>query len=71
MPTILEGALKEKTGIISGKKVVANKMGNPGKNSAQLFKQRQSGGLYFSRDPLNLVNKHSRKVRLSTQYNRS
>lgn len=51
-----------------GKRTTANRTRNPGKNSAQLFKQRMSGGLYFSRDPLNLVNKHSRKVRTAPPY---
>ncbi|KAK4569885.1 hypothetical protein LTR86_002854 [Recurvomyces mirabilis] len=31
------------------------------KNNAYLVKRAQSGGIQFSRDPLNLVNKHSRK----------
>ncbi|KAF2142873.1 uncharacterized protein K452DRAFT_286501 [Aplosporella prunicola CBS 121167] len=30
-------------------------------NSAFLLKRKQSGGVQFSRDPLNLLNKHSRK----------
>lgn len=33
--------------------------------SAFLLKRREAGGVQFSRDPLNLTNKHSRKVRLS------
>ncbi|KAF2719623.1 ribosomal protein L28e [Polychaeton citri CBS 116435] len=30
-------------------------------NNAYLVKRKQAGGVQFSRDPLNLVNKHSRK----------
>lgn len=32
-----------------------------GKNNAFLVKRKQAGGVQFSRDPLNLVNKHNRK----------
>ena len=32
-----------------------------GKNNAYLCKRKQAGGVQFSRDPMNLVNKHSRK----------
>jgi len=32
-----------------------------GHNNAFLCKRKQAGGVQFSRDPLNLVNKHSRK----------
>ncbi|KAL1584428.1 hypothetical protein WHR41_06368 [Cladosporium halotolerans] len=31
------------------------------KNNSYLCKRKQSGGVQFSRDPLNLTNKHSRK----------
>lgn len=34
---------------------------NTGKNNAFLCKRKQAGGVQFSRDPFNLVNKHSRK----------
>lgn len=34
-----------------------------GDNNSYLVKRKQSGGVQFSRDPLNLVNKNSRKVR--------
>lgn len=30
--------------------------------SAFLLKRREAGGVQFSRDPLNLTNKHARKV---------
>ena len=33
-----------------------------GTNNAYLVKRKSGGGVQFSRDPLNLVNKHSRKV---------
>jgi hypothetical protein len=32
-----------------------------GKNNSYLCKRKQAGGVQFSRDPLNLTNKHSRK----------
>lgn len=32
-----------------------------GKNNAYLCKRKTAGGVQFSRDPMNLVNKHSRK----------
>ncbi|KAL8952896.1 MAG: hypothetical protein Q9222_001222 [Ikaeria aurantiellina] len=32
-----------------------------GPNNAYLVKRKSAGGSQFSRDPLNLVNKHSRK----------
>ena len=32
-----------------------------GNNNAYLCKRKQAGGIQFSRDPMNLVNKHSRK----------
>jgi hypothetical protein len=32
-----------------------------GANNSYLVKRKQAGGLQFSRDPLNLLNKHSRK----------
>lgn len=32
-----------------------------GNTNAYLCKRKQAGGVQFSRDPLNLVNKHSRK----------
>ena len=32
-----------------------------GKNNAYLCKRKQAGGVQFSRDPMNLVNRHSRK----------
>jgi large subunit ribosomal protein L28e len=32
-----------------------------GKNNAFLCKRKQAGGVQFSRDPMNLTNKHSRK----------
>ena len=32
-----------------------------GSQNAFLCKRKQAGGVQFSRDPLNLVNKHSRK----------
>ncbi len=34
----------------------------PGSNNAFLVKRKSGGGSQFSRDPLNLMNKHSRKV---------
>ena len=34
----------------------------PGPNNAYLVKRKTAGGVQFSRDPLNLMNKHSRKV---------
>lgn len=34
-----------------------------GNNNSFLVKRKQAGGVQFSRDPLNLVNKNSRKVR--------
>lgn len=34
----------------------------PGPNNAFLVKCKSGGGSQFSRDPLNLMNKHSRKV---------
>jgi len=34
-----------------------------GRSNAFLVKRKQAGGVQFSRDPLNLLNKHSRKVR--------
>lgn len=33
--------------------------------SAFLLKRKQGGGVQFSRDPLNLTNKHARKVRIA------
>ncbi len=33
-----------------------------GPNNAYLVKRKTAGGVQFSRDPLNLMNKHSRKV---------
>jgi hypothetical protein len=33
-----------------------------GNNNAFMVKRKSAGGVQFSRDPLNLVNKHSRKV---------
>ena len=33
-----------------------------GPNTAYLVKRRSGGGSQFSKDPLNLMNKHSRKV---------
>ncbi len=36
-------------------------MRSPGHRNAYLVKRSQAGGVQFSRDPLNLVNKHSRK----------
>ena len=33
-----------------------------GGNNAYLVKRKTAGGVQFSRDPLNLMNKHSRKV---------
>lgn len=33
--------------------------------SAFLLKRKQAGGVQFSRDPLNLTNKHARKVRIA------
>lgn len=35
--------------------------GGEGKNNSYLCKRKQAGGVQFSRDPLNLTNKHSRK----------
>ena len=35
-----------------------------GSHNALLVKRKQAGGVQFSKDPLNLTNKHSRKVRL-------
>ncbi len=34
----------------------------PGPNNSYLVKRKSGGGSQFSRDPLNLMNKHSRKV---------
>ena len=34
-----------------------------GSNNSYLVKRKSGGGAQFSRDPLNLINKHSRKVR--------
>ena len=34
-----------------------------GFNNSYLVKRKSGGGAQFSRDPLNLVNKHSRTVR--------
>ena len=39
----------------------------PGPNNAFLVKCKSGGGSQFSRDPLNLVNKHSRKVAATPQ----
>ena len=36
-------------------------MRHAGKNNSFLVKRKQAGGVQFSRDPMNLVNKHSRK----------
>ena len=36
----------------------------PGPNNSYLVKRKSGGGSQFSRDPLNLMNKHSRKVSL-------
>lgn len=35
----------------------------PGGHNAFLVKRKTAGGQQFSKDPLNLMNKHSRKVR--------
>ena len=35
----------------------------PGPNNAYLVKRKSGGGSQFSKDPYNLMNKHSRKVR--------
>ena len=32
-----------------------------GHNNSYLVKRKQAGGVQFSRDPMNLTNKHSRK----------
>ena len=37
---------------------------NAGPNNSYLVKRKSGGGAQFSKDPLNLVNKHSRKVGL-------
>ncbi|KAI9790353.1 MAG: hypothetical protein M1816_005171 [Peltula sp. TS41687] len=37
-------------------------------NNSFLVKRRTGGGVQFSRDPLNLLNKHSRKLRRYAQY---
>ncbi|KAL1626524.1 putative 60s ribosomal protein l28 [Diplodia seriata] len=37
--------------------------------SAFLLKRKQAGGVQFSRDPLNLTNKHARKVRIALTAN--
>ena len=34
----------------------------PGPNNSYLVKRKSGGGSQFSKDPLNLMNKHSRKV---------
>ena len=39
----------------------------PGPNNAYLVKRKSGGGSQFSRDPLNLMNKHSRKVCCNSQ----
>lgn len=36
---------------------------NIGNNNSFLVKRKQAGGVHFSRDPLNLVNKNTRTVR--------
>ena len=33
-----------------------------GSNNSYIVKRKNGGGVQFSRDPLNLMNKHSRKV---------
>lgn len=33
-----------------------------GPNNSYLVKRKSGGGVQFSKDPLNLMNKHSRKV---------
>jgi large subunit ribosomal protein L28e len=43
--------------------VLTRAIPSTGHNNALLVKRNQSGGVQFSKDPLNLVNKHSRKVK--------
>lgn len=48
--------------MISGLKQLNFADASLGANNAYLVKRRSGGGAQFSRDPLNLLNKHSRKV---------
>ena len=43
-------------------------VGPAGNNNAYLVNRKSGGGARFSRDPLNLTNKHSRKVSTNTEY---